>query len=79
MLDTNSYFLRIQKGLEKQYVVDKPSTLTLPDNYNILHGKVMDYNRRTGVVRIKLFDRVHFSTLIMCGVPFDYIIFEAQA
>lgn len=78
MLDTNSYFVLVQKGLDEKYVVNKPSILALPDN-NILHGKVMDYNRRTGLVRIKLFDKVHFSTLVMSGIPFEHIIFEGQA
>jgi hypothetical protein len=80
MLDTDQYFLKIQRGLDKKWVVDKQTILPLPDNSgSVLHGKAVGYNKKTGVVRIKLFEKVHFSTLLMSGIPFDYIIFAANA
>ena len=70
------YFLQIEPELQASKIVGE--SVYLPgDNMEV--GVIQGYDAATGFAKIRLFDKVNYRELVNSGIPFNHIIFEAEA
>lgn len=73
----NKYFVKVEKGMDKDHVIDGP--VYLGNSHDDEIGRIIDYNPKNGIIKIELNDAVDYKYLLSSGVPLKHIIFNNRA
>lgn len=77
MYQVDTYFVKAETGMDPNFVIGGP--VYTGENNDIEIGKIVDYDKKKGYLKIRLHETLDYRSLIKSGIPIQNIVFKYTA